>query len=99
MIKIFSLDFEFKKLTCFAIIRVSRKTGNTEYHVRVMNSRLDSLLCGYNTFKEVNGKLINEMPADGSRELRFRTLIYQRLMHYLQSNLNNNLNLQTAFSL
>lgn len=97
MIKIFSIDFEFKKLTCFAIIRVSRKTGNTEYHVRVMNSRLDSLLCGYNTFKEVNGKLINEMPADGSRELRFRTMIYQRLSQYLQN--NNNRNLQTAFSL
>lgn len=99
MIKIFSLDFEFKKLTCFAIIRVSRKTGNTEYHVRVMNSRLDGLLCGYNTFKEVNGRLINEMPADGSRELRFRTMIFQRLQHYLQSNTNNNRNLQTAFSL
>jgi len=99
MIKIFSLDFEFKKLTCFAIIRVSRKTGNTEYHVRVMNSRLDSLLCGYNTFREVNGKLINEMPADGSSELRFRTMIFQRLQHYLENNLNNNRNLQTAFSL
>ena len=97
MIKIFSIDFEFKKLACFAIIRVSRKTGNTEYHVRVMNSRLDNLLCGYNTFKEADGRLINEMPADGSRELRFRTLIYKRLSLYLEDNSSNNL--QTALSM
>jgi len=98
MIKIFSIDFEFKKHTCFAIIRISRKTGNTESHVRIMNSRLDSQLCGYNTFREVNGKLINEMPADGSKELRLRTLIYRRLNQYIQSRAGNE-GMQTAFSL
>src|ERR1700741_3391055 len=97
MIRIFSIDFEFKKHTCFAIIRMSRKTGFPEYHVRIMNGRLDTLLCGYNTFKEVNGKLINEMPADGSKELRLRTLIFQRLRSYL-SNKKGGENLQSALS-
>jgi hypothetical protein len=97
MMKIFSIEFEFKKHTCFAIIRVSRKTGATEYHVRVLNSRLDNLLFGYNTFREVNGKLINEMPADGSKELRFRTLIFQRLNDYFQN--TSNAGLQPALSI
>lgn len=84
MIKIFSIDFEFRKHTCFAIIRISRKTGATEYHVRVMNSRLDNILCGYNTFREISGKLVNDFPGDTKEQQNLRSVIYHKLEEYIK---------------
>lgn len=57
MSHLLSVAFEFRQGDYFMIVRTRKKKDSTEYHVRVMSSRLDRLLYHNHVFTEKSGLL------------------------------------------
>jgi hypothetical protein len=54
---LFSIEFNYKDKKYCGIVRVMEKGDSTEYHVRIMNSRLDRWLYGHHVFIGSGGQI------------------------------------------
>lgn len=69
---LFSFGFNIRNKQYYAIVRAAEKADCTEYHVRIMNRRLDRWLYGHHVFTASNGQvtcIASDCP-DRVRELR-----------------------------
>lgn len=81
---IFSIEFEFKGRRYLGIVRAQEKGSSCEYHVRVMNSRLDNWLYGYHIFHLYDSRLQYDAKADDERTASLQIAVHDSLQNYLQ---------------
>ncbi|MGN6416273.1 MAG: hypothetical protein ACTHMC_02190 [Pseudobacter sp.] len=84
---IFTLDFEFQEKTYSSIVRVMYTGGLTEYHVRIMNSRLDRWLYDHHIFMESEGRLLPETVSCNQRVALLRNSVQEALHAWMQNQL------------
>lgn len=71
MMEIISIEFKYRHATYYALVRVKEKDDCTEYHVTVMNGRLEQRLYGNHVFVETDGQLhIEPVPEKETGQLR-----------------------------
>ena len=83
--RILSIEFEYKGIFYYALIRVKEKTYR-EYHITVMNGPLEQLLYGSHIIIEVNGSLQVDLPSENNEQGKLKLAIASALRQYLQSN-------------
>jgi hypothetical protein len=84
MIKLLSIEFEYRKTFYYALIRVKQNTYR-EYHVTVMNGALEQLLYGSHIILEVNGRLQVDLPAEHNEQGKLKLAIAHALREYLKN--------------
>jgi hypothetical protein len=71
MMQIISIEFEYRQSTYYALVRIKENNGCTEYHVTIMNGRLEQRLYGNHVFIEEDGQLhIDPVPEKETGLLR-----------------------------
>jgi len=71
MMQIISIEFEYNRVTYYALVRVKEVNDCTEYHVTIMNGRLEQRLYGNHIFIENGGQLhIDPVPEKETGQLR-----------------------------
>ena len=85
MMKLLSIEFEYKGSFYYALIRVKDKTYR-EYHITVMNGPLEQLLFGSHIILEVNGRLQVDLPAEHNEQGKLKLAIASALREYLKNN-------------
>jgi hypothetical protein len=85
MIRLLSLEFEYKNSFYYALIRVIENTYR-EYHVTVMDGSLEQLLYGSHIIIEVNGRLQVDLPAEHNEQGKLKLAIAKSLRDYLKNN-------------
>jgi hypothetical protein len=84
MIKLLSLEFEYKGAFYYALIRVKEGHGR-EYHITVMNGELERILYGNHIIPEVNGRLQVDVPAENNLQGKLKLAIAHALREYLKN--------------
>lgn len=83
----FHIGFFFQDEAYSGMVRVRYLDDITEYHVRIMNSKLDSTLFNYHVFEESDGRLIQK--ENVAKHLRTQTLhcaVFEALQQWLNAN-------------
>jgi hypothetical protein len=83
---LFSVEFEFEHKTYLGIVRVMEQSSHFEYHVRIMNSRLDKWLYGHHIFRhDADGAVTFDVFDCSKRTATLRDAVYESLKARLQS--------------
>jgi len=82
---IFAIEFDFRERKYSGIVRVMERETCTEYHVRVMNARLDRWLFGHHIFKWNGEDLAYDEAACTERVQHLRGVVQQALKAYLDN--------------
>ncbi|WP_276485599.1 hypothetical protein [Paraflavitalea pollutisoli] len=82
---IFSVEFIYRDKTYCGIVRVHEGLAGREYHVRIMNNRLDNWLYGHHIFTEYNGILDPLTGKCPDRVQVLRASLYEALKAWLAS--------------
>jgi len=79
-----SLNFEFEGNDYFCLIR-KKKKGNdiVEYHITVMNGKLERLLYGNHIITEINGQLQIDNVVQNQKQAALKLTITKALHKYL----------------
>lgn len=80
-----SVEFEFEGAKYNSLIRKKKKLNWIEYHVTVMNGKLEKLLYGNHIIKQVNGKLYDDCVSDDKKLVQLKQAITGALNKYLSS--------------
>jgi hypothetical protein len=80
---IFSIEFEYRNKKYSGIVRTLPKENCTEYHVRVMNARLDGWLFGHHVYTLCNGMLTAGEAMCAERTQAIRAAVYYSLQAHL----------------
>lgn len=82
---LFSFGFSIRNKKYYAIVRAAEKTGCTEYHVRIMNRRLDRWLYGHHVFTASNGQVTCIASDCPDKVPELRTAVQAALTDRLQN--------------
>lgn len=80
-----SVQFEFEGGTYYSLIRRKKKVSGIEYHITVMNGKLEKLLYGNHIIKQVNGVLQADVSTDDKKLMQLKQIITNALQKYLAS--------------
>jgi hypothetical protein len=80
-----SVEFEFEGAKYSSLIRKKKKINCIEYHITVMNGKLEKLLYGNHVVKEVNGKLQEDCVSGDKKLVQLKQAITSALNNYLSS--------------
>jgi hypothetical protein len=81
---LFSIEFTYKEKKYSGIVRVIHKEDCTEFHVRVMNARLDRWLFGRHVYLLQGQTLIADDTMCAERVSAVRSAVYYSLQDYLR---------------
>jgi hypothetical protein len=83
---LFSIEFEFEHKTYSGIVRIMEQSSHIEYHVRIMNGRLDKWLYNHHIFRhDADGSVTFDAFACSKRTATLRGAVYEGLKARLQS--------------
>lgn len=80
-----SVEFEFEGGKYSTLIRKKKKMSGIEYHVTIMNGKLEKLLYGNHIIKQVNGKLSDDCVSADKKLVQLKQVITRALQNYLSS--------------
>lgn len=77
---LFSIDFEFEHKTYCGIVRIMEQSTHIEYHVRIMNARLDKWLYHHHIFRhEDDGSVTYDVYDCSKRVAALRAAVHEGL--------------------
>src|SRR5262245_28260175 len=80
-----SVEFEFEGATYHALIQKKKKINSIEYHITVMNGKLEKLLYGNHIIKQVNGALQSDSLPEDKKVSHLKQNIMKALQDYLSA--------------
>lgn len=78
-----SVEFEFEGGKFYSLIRKKKKINCIEYHVTVMNGKLEKLLYGNHVIKQVNGALDGGCLSEDKKLVQLKQAVTKALENYL----------------
>lgn len=85
MIGLLSIGFEFEGSPYSFLARTKEKENFTEYHITVMNGKLEKLLYGNHILVFKNGKILMDLPVKDDEQSKLKMTIAMALRQYLDS--------------
>lgn len=86
MSRLLSVAFEFSHGDQLMIVRTRKRTDITEYHVTVMNSRLNRLLYHNHVFTEKSGLLYPAARPTNTEQGELLAAVLEALKNHLKKN-------------
>jgi hypothetical protein len=80
-----SVQFEFEGGIYYSLIRKKKKINCIEYHITIMNGKLEKMLYGNHIIKQVNGRLHADCNTEDKKLVQLKQIITQALEKYLSS--------------
>jgi hypothetical protein len=78
-----SVEFVFDGATYHSLIRKKKKINCIEYHITVMNGKLEKLLYGNHVIKQVNGILVSDCASDDKKLVQLKQIITRALQEHI----------------
>ena len=88
---ILSLQFQFRGVEYYALVRIKQRDSCIEHHVTIMNGDLERMLYGNHIFIERDGNLETDPSAVPTDEFMLRQAVCNALSKYHQEMGNANL--------
>lgn len=82
---IFAIEFEWESQQYSGIVRAHAKDDIEEYHVRIMNGRLDRLLYGHHVFRVQDGAVLQQEHSPGAHVQALHRVVRQALLAWLKN--------------
>jgi hypothetical protein len=80
-----SVEFTYEGVNYFSLIRKKKKTNCFEYHITIMNGKLEKLLYGNHIVKQINGVLESGCLSSDSKLINLKHCVTSALQQYLSS--------------
>jgi hypothetical protein len=80
-----SVEFEYEGAKYYSLIRKKKKFNGIEYHITIMNGKLEKLLYGNHIIKQVNDTLHADCGSTDKKLVELKQCVTKALQNYLAS--------------
>lgn|SRR5690606_18304316 len=79
-----SVEFEFEGAKYYSLVRKKKLNSNIEYHVTIMDGKLEKMLYGNHIFRQVNNMLVSDKVSTDKKVGELKSTVIKALQRHLE---------------